>query len=83
MREHLTARNNWLIAGGVIAGLEIACPKGETMSEGVDRALEHPKFRYMAIGAVAVTAAHLLNVIPEKYDPFHHALLWKDNGVQS
>lgn len=77
MREHLTARNGWLAMGVGIAAFEIACPKGETLSEGVDRALEHPRLRYMAIGAVALTAAHLLNVLPEDKDPFHYALLWK------
>lgn len=77
MKEYLTSRNNWLITGAVIAALEIACPDGETMSEGVDRALEHPTLRYAVMAGIGITAAHLLNVIPEKYDPFHHALLWK------
>jgi hypothetical protein len=73
----LTARNGWLgLAAGVIA-FEVACPQGETLSEGVDRALEHPTLRYAAIGAVALTAVHLLNVLPERRDPFHYALLWK------
>ena len=82
MREHLTAGRNWLITGAVITGLEIACPKGETLSEGVDRALEHDKFRYAAAVGIGITALHLLNVIPEKYDPFHYALLWKDRPQQ-
>lgn len=77
MREHLTAKRNWLITGAVIAGLEIACPDGETLSEGVDRALEHESLRYAAIAGIGITALHLLNVIPEKYDPFHYALMWK------
>lgn len=42
----------------------------ETLSHAVDRALERPVGRYAAIGAVAITAAHLLNLIPENYDPF-------------
>lgn len=78
MREHLTAGRNWAITAGVIAALEIACPDGETLSEGVDRALERPFTRYAAVAGIGITAAHLLNVIPEKYDPFHYALLWKD-----
>lgn len=44
----------------------------ETLSHAMDRALERPYGRYAAIGAVAVTAAHLLNVIPEQYDPFNY-----------
>lgn len=77
MREHLTSRNNWLITGVVVAGLEAACPDGETLSEGVDKLLEHDTLRYAAIAGIGITAAHLLNLIPEKYDPFHYALLWK------
>lgn len=67
----------WLgIAAGVVA-YEIACPNGETLSEGVDRALERPIARYVALGGIAVTAAHLSNFIPQQYDPFHYALMWK------
>jgi hypothetical protein len=45
------------------------------MSEGYWDALERPVGRYAAIGALAVTAAHLLRVyeklgVPEA-DPFH------------
>jgi hypothetical protein len=69
MENPLTARRAWAgLAAGVIA-YEIACPKGELMSEGVDRALEtHKVLTTLAIGA---TALHLLNMIPEQYDPFH------------
>lgn len=62
-----------------IAAYEILCPKGETLSEGVDKALERGRFtRYAALGAIAITAAHLSNTLPQKYDPFHYALIWKD-----
>lgn len=56
-----------LLAAGVLAW-DIFAP--ETLSSAVDRALEHPRGRYAAIGGVAVTSAHLLNLLPERYDPF-------------
>lgn len=77
MREHLNAKTGWVATLGVAAAYEILCPEGETLSEGVDRALEHDSLKYAAIAGIGITAAHLLNLIPEKYDPFHYALLWK------
>lgn len=69
----------WIGIGAGVAAYEAFCPKGETLSEGVDRALEYNRFtRYAALGAIAITAAHLANVIPQKYDPFHYALRWKE-----
>lgn len=69
MENPLTARRGWLIVGGVIVGYEAACPKGELLSEGVDRALEcHPWVVRAAVGAVAL---HLLNVLPDQIDPIH------------
>jgi len=75
--ERLNARNGWMAVGALIVSYEIACPDGETLSEGVDRALERPLGKVLALGGIAITAAHLANLIPEKYDPFHYALLWK------
>lgn len=77
MREQLNARNGWIGLGLGVAAYEIACPKGETLSEGVDRALEQPLSRVLALGGIAITAAHLANVLPQKVDPFHYALFWK------
>ena len=77
--------NNWIrehsgaIAWGVLASAislyEATCPDGQLLSESVDRALERPVGRYLAIGAVAVTGAHLLNIFEhfgmEHLDPLH------------
>lgn len=64
------------IAAGV-AAYDVFCPQGETLSEGVDRALERPYGKVIALGAIAVTAAHLANLLPERVDPFHQALKWR------
>ena len=65
----MNARHAWsAIALGVVT-YDVLCPKGETLSEGVDRALEkYPALTTIAIGAVAL---HLLNVLPPEIDPIH------------
>lgn len=69
-----TSEKAWLgLAAGVTA-YEILAPEGELLSEQVDRWLDSPRTRFLAIGAVAVTAAHLLNLFErlgiEDYDPY-------------
>lgn len=60
------------LTAGVVA-YDVLCPPGETLSEGVDRALELERGRVLALGAIAITAAHLANLLPERVDPFHRA----------
>ena len=54
------------LAAGVIA-YDVLCPEGETLSEGYDHFLE--KNKLLALGAIAITAGHLSNITPVKYDP--------------
>lgn len=69
----------WVGLGLSVAAWDCLAPKGQTLSEGIDRGLEHSPLRRAAIlTGIAVTALHLANVLPEKYDPFHYALLWKE-----
>lgn len=56
-----------LVAGVVL--YDALCPAGETLSEGYDHFLA--KNKLLALGAVAITAAHLTNLLPAKYDPIH------------
>lgn len=63
----------WGVLGVGVIGYDAFCPKGETLSEGVDRALESERGKYLALGAIAITAAHLANLLPERFDPLHHA----------
>lgn len=72
------AAKAWIGLGAGVAAYDILCPKGETLSEGVDAALEHPTFRYAAIAGIAVTALHLCNLLPEEIDPFNRCLRWRD-----
>ena len=71
-RESHIGTVGWCFIGGFVLAWDVLAP--ETLSHAVDRALEHPIGRYAAIGAVAITGAHLLNIIPEQYDPFPKAL---------
>lgn len=76
MIEGLTAKRGWLAVGAVVIGHELLCAPGHTLSEGVDRALEkHPVITTLAIGTVAL---HLMNVLPEAYDPIHRLAHFRD-----
>ncbi len=65
----------WAVVGTFVVAWDLTAP--ESMSQAVDRALEHPVGKYAAIGAVALTGAHLLNLYQhfdiEHLDPFRVA----------
>lgn len=68
-RPSNAARNAWIcLVGGVIL-YDVLCPEGQTLSEGVDHAIEkHPILTFATIG---MTALHLLNILPPKLDIIH------------
>lgn len=67
--ESNAARNGWIVLGLGVVAYDYLAPPHQTLSEGVDKALEkHPVLTTIAIGAVAL---HLLNVLPPQYDPIH------------
>lgn len=53
-----------LLAGGIIAW-DVFAP--ETLSSAADRYLEHPVGKYIALGATAIVAAHVVNLF-DNYD---------------
>ena len=57
-----------VLIGGVLIYSALA-PKDEKMSHAVDRGLE-TKYRPLILGGIIMTALHLGNLIPSKYDPF-------------
>ena len=70
VRRHVTAERAWCALATLVAGYEFAAPEGQLLSQAVDRWLQrHPVATY---AAVAVTAAHLVNLIPERVDPYRH-----------
>jgi hypothetical protein len=68
----LSAKRAWGVLGLGVLAYELACPVGQTLSEGVDRALERHKL--LTTAAVGLTALHLLNVLPSQLDPFTQGL---------
>lgn len=62
------AERAWLALAVGVAAYELTARDGELLSHAVDRWLEaHPVLTFTAVG---VTAAHLLNLLPERVDPF-------------
>jgi hypothetical protein len=59
----------WSILAGTIIALEIIGE--ETLTSAFNRALEHDKMKYVALGALAFTASHLLGTTPREVDPFY------------
>lgn len=69
----------WMALGVGIAVYEALAGDGELLSHQVDRWLEsHPLLTYLV---VTVTAAHLLNVLPSRVDPWHWAFSWRLRGA--
>lgn len=59
----------WVALALLVLGYEVCARDGELMSEAVDRFIE--KRPGLTRLVVVVVAAHLLNLIPERFDPLH------------
>ncbi|AEF57278.1 hypothetical protein CROSSROADS_96 [Mycobacterium phage Crossroads] len=59
----------WLALLCAIVGYEIAAPPGELLSEGWDRYLQ--RFPIGARVLPLVVTLHVINALPERYDPVH------------
>lgn len=68
--EHKQSKLAWVGLVGGVAAYDILCNEGETLSEEMDRMLES-RARFIALGGVAITALHLINVLPNNIDPLH------------
>lgn len=75
LREHWN--NNaggygWVATFAVVAALDYALP--QTLSSYADKMLDHESRTMKAIpwAIGGVIAGHVLNLIPQKYDPIHH-----------
>lgn len=58
----------WLALAGGILAYDLACPPGETLSEGMGR--YHQARPWATRIGIAVVALHLLDWLPAKLDPF-------------
>ena len=62
----------WTVIGVSVVAYDLKCKPGQTLSEGVDRGLEkRPIATTLAVG---ITCCHLLNILPQRIDPFHQFL---------
>lgn len=69
------AERAWVALGVGVLGYELLARDGELLSHQVDRWLEkHP---VLTTAAVALTAAHLLNLLPPRVDPWVWAFSWR------
>ncbi|WNM68325.1 hypothetical protein SEA_TIERRA_36 [Mycobacterium phage Tierra] len=69
MRKLRSSDRAWLALGAGVAAYEISCPRGELLSEGVDRYLSHRPWATRVV--VVGLALHLLNLLPERLDPLN------------
>lgn len=61
----------WVALGVGVLSYDLLAPAGETMSEGADRyMLRHP---WLVRGVAFALAGHCCNLLPDRYDPLHHA----------
>lgn len=68
-----TSDRAWIILASAIVTYEIVAQPDELMSEAVDRYLDTRPWLTRLI--VAIVAAHLLNLIPSRFDPLHQIAL--------
>lgn len=61
----------WSVLAASIITYDLLSPESETLSEGADRALQHPSGRYAALAGIAIVSSHLANILPEPVDPIH------------
>jgi hypothetical protein len=66
----ITGERAWLILGVAIFVYEVAAPPDQLLSEAVDRWLDRHPWPTRLV--VIATAAHLLNLLPTRVDPFYH-----------
>lgn len=61
----------WLtLAAGIIV-YDSTCPKGETLSEQMDRWLAHRSGRFIAWAVGGIVFSHVFNILPPDLDPIH------------
>lgn len=78
LRPKRTAEKAIILGLGAVAAYEVLCPKGETISEGVDRIMESKVGKVAVHALIWTTALHLTNLMPEKYDWLHRLASFKD-----
>ena len=83
LRKHQT-KLGWLAVAGVVAGYDLFCDKGQTLSEGFDRARETKSGKIMTALGALVIVGHLFRVQRklgiEWADPLHYPAMLKESN---
>jgi len=67
--NRINAARAWSALAAAVIAYEVLAPEGQLLSEGVDRALL--KYPTLTRIGIALVACHLVNAIPDRYDPLH------------
>lgn len=59
----------WATLGACVGVLEFVGE--ESLTHAFERALDHKVMKYVALGGLALTGAHLLGVLPREIDPYY------------
>lgn len=77
IRRLTPAESAWIVLLAGLIGYEIAAPEGQLLSELVHIYCNRPGWRGRAMRVfIAITAAHLADVLPPKWDPYHFYSPW-------
>lgn len=68
MAPALSGKRVLQLVGAIVVYHELACDKGQLISEEVDR--DREKYPVLVSLFIVVTAAHLLRRLPTKADPY-------------
>jgi hypothetical protein len=71
-RKHNEARSGalgWALVAAGVAVWDIHAK--ESLSHAFQRGMDNPLSRPLVLGALAITAAHLVQVLPRQLDPFY------------
>jgi hypothetical protein len=66
------ATKGWCLVGLVVLAVDFLAPENDTLSEGIDRALDHPVGKIVVPIAVYHVADHLLNRLDPRFDLLHN-----------
>lgn len=69
----MMAERAWGILAAAVVVYEVAATEDELLSSAVDRWLTRRPI--LTHAAVVITAAHLLNLIPQRVDPFYNVAI--------
>lgn len=68
VRPELTSKRMWAAIGLGVLAYELSAPSDSNSLGGADRSLV--KYPIITRAAIGITALHLANLLPDRFDPF-------------